>query len=230
MMKLFREIKQSETYVDVATSGHWNYIEADTNPDINAWEEVTSIDNWIYWCALNNKDFWWCQNRIDEVRTDLTWTSLSVTDKYSVINYGAYKAGDSDKVTFLMGEGLTLAEAQGYLLTVWKSNMPKAIAAARARVESEKFFEVIGTYLPKADAEDLLETVDGLLSEFRNAAHIGTNIPGSSPGIWDYINNTAGTAYETAGIDAKETIYTLNTGTWTAFKDALKDVVFNGNY
>jgi hypothetical protein len=229
-MKLFREKKNGETYVDLRTSGHWKYTIGDTNPDINAWEDVTSIPNWMYWCSRNTKDFWWCQDRIDDVRTDQTWAALSTADKYTVIDHGAYKSGDADKVAFLMGEGLTLQEAQGYLLSAWKTNMPKAISSARARTESEKFFEVIGTYLPKANAEDLLETVADLLSRFKNAAHVGTIVPGSTPGIWDYMHNTVGTDYETAGIDAKETVYTLNTGTWTEFKDALNDVVFNGNY
>ena len=67
--------------------------------------------------------------------------------------------------------------------------------------------------------------------KYETKGEIGTSVPGSSPALWDYFNNTVGTDYETQGIDAKQAEYGYdsNQAGWDAFKAELEDVIFKGN-
>ena len=42
--------------------------------------DKTSIGEWIKYADTHEKDFWWTQQRIDEVRVSVTWALLSDSD------------------------------------------------------------------------------------------------------------------------------------------------------
>lgn len=191
------------------------------------------IDNWAFYSNHNKEDFWWERDRFDDIITLHTWAALSDANKFKIINHGAYKAGDTDKIIFLMspgGGGMSQAQAQAYLLGVWKTNQPVFVEAVNYRLESEMFYQEIGTYLTGPDAEDLFETIINLVERFKTVGHVGSLIPGSSDGIYDYWYNL--NSYVATGLFAKFGAggYVLNTGTKEAFQAAVGAVIFKGEY
>lgn len=79
------------------------------------------------------------------------------------------------------------------------------------------------------------EMMGGLLDLFRTKGLQGIQIAGDGIlGIYDFILSTAGTRFETTGLDTNVAI--LGSGTpsgfasWTAFKDYIFDIIHHGNY
>ena len=165
------------------------------------------------------------------------WSSLSNDEKDYLIS--AYiKAGDitkeqdaSNKIMYLTVEqGLSMTDAQGVLLDAWSYYHIKERASCKARSECKEVSYIIGKYLSISDASDFVKTIQNLIYLFSTQGIRGVNEGDTAEGIFDFIESTPGSVYDTAGL--REMGYTMINGDpdMENFISELMDVLRNGNY
>jgi hypothetical protein len=248
MKRLFREKKAGQTYIDVPTSGHWKYTVAETNPDTNAWEDVTSMENWIYYFGRANRieiqyDYLWLQRRINDVfmskaGADNTtrWGNCTNAEKDHIIYYNQMKASaeateDTDKVTHLIvtGQAADASEAAAFLKKSHAESIVRARPGIIQRVDGAKLIETIITYLNRADTTQLLNTVQTHMIRYKEFAMVGTIIYGEEEGLRDYIESTGPTYGAPNGL-VEEGWTTINPpATLTDLRDELINILFEDN-
>jgi len=207
-------------------------VEEDSYVLQGADQDITSIENWDKYGLFVCTDYLQVRDRILDI---FDWNTATLSEIDIVISYFAYDknvdaaTNDANKVGYLMGQGLTLEEAQGFLVQAYAKFHTKERESCKSRSQSEKVSEVMLTFLSIPDASDFLHTVDGLLRFYSDEGVFGTAYGSAGVGILDYIESTPGTVYENTGLHTKG--YEYNGGaTSEMFVAALKDVLLNGNY
>lgn len=247
-MNLYREKKVGETYVDVLTSGNWKYLVADTNPDTNLWEEVNSMDNWIYYYGRANRfettyDYLWLQRRINDIFTSKTgadnttkWGNCTNAEKDHVIYYNQMKDSaeateGTDKVTHLIvtGQAADAAEASAFLRKTHAQSIVRARPGIVDRVDGSKLIETIITYLDRADTTQLLNTVQTHMIRYKEYAMIGTAIYGEEEGLRDYIESTGPTYGAPNGLVEEGWVPINPPATLADLRDDLINILFGDN-
>ncbi len=220
---------------DVITIGeiNSNLIISD-NLDLNLYNDITSIQNWVLFEAELNKDVLYIRERLRENLNNIGWSGCSNTDKDIIIKYylketiKTEQQSDTEKVMFLISKGYTLQQAQGILIKAYADFHILEIDACYQRANCSKLFTIIGKYLTVADASDLIKITHMLFDLYKTQAIRGTTYGTAGEGILDFIESTPGTSYEFTGLEQQG--YILNTGTYISFINELLDVLKFGNY
>lgn len=203
--------------------------------DLSIYDDITSIENWVEYGDVLCTDTLQVRDRIKEELDVISWSGLTNTQKDIIIEYYLKETSKDDatsnteKVTYLMtSKGYSLPQAQGALVQAYGSYHPKEVQACNKRASVEKLYEVIAKYLTLADAGDLIKISHKLFDLYKTQAIRGTQDGNAGEGLFDFLESTVGTSYETTGLEQQG--YTLNTGTYSEFIAELMDVLRNGNY
>lgn len=194
-------------------------------------QDITSIESWDKYGSFICSDYLQTRDRIIDL---FNWSTATDIEKDLVIAYFGYDksldtaTNDTNKVAYLMGKGMTQAEAQGFLLLSYSKFHTKEKESCYKRANSEKLSVTMLTYLSIPDSRDFIETTKLLMDLYAQQGIFGTSYGSAGIGIMDYIESTVGTVYENVGLDSKG--YILNTGTIADFKNDLTDILLNGNY
>lgn len=208
-------------------TGHKNYdvIEiVDDNHDFQAnnKEDITTLELLVR-CSNKFIDYKSLQTSIKSHIDSVGWNALTDSEKYIVIEHYAYD-NDVDKITFLMGKGMSQSDAKHSLLMYWKRYNNKYIESLKKRWD---YVPVIALqYLSIADAEDLFNTVKNLHDKLIAIALLGKNYGDNTNGIMDFIEST--NAYTLTGM--RYNLYDLLEGTWDEFETKIKECLIDGKY
>ena len=165
-----------------------------------------------------------------------TWNAMSGDEKRFLCDYyirpnGTDKPTDQmNKVVYLMGTGMTQPQAAEVLQDAFAKWHAEEIKACASRVNSEKFYKTIAKYLNTVDASDFAEVAQNSYIKYITQAIRGVNDSDTGEGLFDFIESTAGTSFEFAGLEAQG--YTMQNGDldMSNFIAELMDVLRNGNY
>lgn len=194
-------------------------------------EDITTVENWNKYGAFICSDYLQIRDRINDL---FDWSTATDSEKDLLISHFGYdknldsQTNDTNKASYLMSKGMSLQEAQGFLIQSYAKFHTKEKESCFKRANSEKISEVMLTFLSIEDSRDFIETTKGLLDLYSEMGIFGVNYGSAGLGIMDYIGGTLGTVYENVGLDSKG--YILNYGTIEDFKNSLSDVLLNGNY
>jgi hypothetical protein len=202
--------------------------------DTSKYDDVTSIENWLVYGDVLCTDYLQIRERVRDELEATGWSGLTSTEKRIIIDLYLKEGAKDDttanteKVVFLMGQRLTQIQAQGILAQAYSIHHIKEIRSCTSRANSEMLYIVIAKYLSLADAGDLIKISHKLFDLYKTQGIRGINDGNAGEGLFDFLESTAGTTYETSGLTQQG--YTLNAGDFTAFISELIDVLRNGNY
>ena len=200
----------------------------DKTNDLLAWKESGE---------QATSDFLQFQSYVEEVADGLLWSSLTNEEKEFLIDYylkantTTREADNLQKITYLITtKGMTQAQAEDYLRQSWANYHIKEIESCKRRSESKEVYLVISTYLSFQEASDFVRTIETPLYMYATQGIRGIEEGNTIEGLFDFIQSTPGTIYETAGLN--EQGYTMLTGDTdvTNFKADLLNVLRLGNY
>jgi len=166
-----------------------------------------------------------------------TWANLSNSEKDFMIDLYLKETAidqatdDINKATHLMTTGQATDAESVRLLIVdrWSKHHVLDVESCRARANALRLYISIGTYLSISDATDFFMTVENLYVGFRDQAIKGTK-DSSEEGLFDYIESTAGTVYEFAGLASKGYMMQNGDSDESNFIAAIMDVIRHGKY
>ena len=173
----------------------------------------------------------------DKVDGGDSWDDLSDAEKDLLIeNYASEDQVDGAtdgmrKVVHLMTvHGMSQPEAVKYLEDVFADHHIKEIDSCEKRVKNKTLFQVIAKYLTIAEAADFTQVIDQPYYMYATQGIKGINDGEAGEGLFDFIESTAGTSYETAGL--QEQGYPMKNGDpdMTNFIADLMEVLRKGNY
>ena len=172
-----------------------------------------------------------------QLPTPILWADFTNDEKDFLIEAyiretGVTSADDGTrKVTHLMTvHGMSLDDAKAKLQDVWAVYHQKEIASSKTRASSKTIFRILAKYLSLADAADFTNVIEHPYYMYTTQAIRGTNDGETGVGLFDFIESTPGTIYETAGLAQQG--YTMANGDpdMTNFISELMDVLRHGNY
>lgn len=199
-------------------------------------ERTTELLYWRDYAYPKCKDYQQFRDYVAAAAATKTWAAMSDEEKRFLCDWyirptGTDKPTDSaNKVAFLMGTGLSQAQAVEVLQDAFAKWHVEEINSCVARVNSEKFYKIIATYLSTVDAADFAEVGQNSYIKYFTQAIRGVNDSDTGEGLFDFIESTAGTSFEFAGLAQQG--YTMQNGDpdMTNFITDLMDVLRNGNY
>ena len=194
----------------------------DTIP--SGYVDISSIVNWDKFGNNVCNDYFVYKCAIKTIAMEVGWTGLTNTEKDLCIKYYAYPDATSAVIFLMTVRGMSLQQAQGYILLEWHKHHGNITASCRQRWFYVKF--IVPQYLSFDDAEDLLNTVEPLVFAYHDMGRLGINYGDKKDGIMDYIEST--NAF--AGQGLRENSYVLLQGTWDEFITAMKSVFVWGIY
>ncbi len=202
--------------------------------DLTKYDDITSIESWDEYGGILCTDCLQIRDRIKYHFELVSWSGLTSPEKDIVINWylkESYKDDDvsnTEKVIYLMSKGYTLPQAQGILIQAYSIYHIREVNACSKRANSAQLYVVIAKYLSLTNASDLIKITHKLFDLYKSQGIRGTLDGNAGEGLFDFLESTAGTSYETTGLQQQG--YTLNTGNYTTFISELMDVLRNGNY
>lgn len=174
---------------------------------------------------------------VTEVMNTKTWATLLDEEKDFIIESyiredGVTSQDDATrKVTHLMTvHGMSLPEAKLKLQTVWANFHKKEIDACKKRAGSHTIFLVLAKYLSIVDAADFTNIIESPYYMYTTQGIRGVNDGEIGEGLFDFIESTPGTIYETAGLAEQGYVMANGDPDMTNFIADLMDVLRNGNY
>lgn len=202
--------------------------------DTNKYDDITSIENWVLYGDILCTDKLQLRSRIKDKLNELTWSGLTNTEKEVVIDYYLKETSKSEddanteKVMYLLGVGYNMSQAQSRLIKSYADYHLWEISSCSKRANSEQLYVVIAKYLSLTDAGDLIKITHKLFDLYKTQGIRGINDGNAGEGLFDFLESTVGTPFETTGLLQQG--YVLRIGTYTSFIDELMDVLRNGNY
>lgn len=209
-------------------------IIATENLDTELYDDITSIENWFKYGDILCTDTLQLRARIVAILDSISWSGTTDEEKDIIIRLHsketskAESIATTEKIVYLMGKGYTQAQAQGVLIQSYADYHLKEIISSEKRGNSEKLYQIIAKYLTLNDAGDLIKISHKLFDLYKTQGIRGVNDGNAGEGLFDFLESTVGTSYETTGLVQQG--YTLNTGDYTSFISELMDVLRNGNY
>ena len=170
----------------------------------------------------------------DEMVYQGGWSSLVDEDKDTIIAFFlddpamTREQNDGSKVMYLMGKGYSQAQAIGELGMAYSRHNVKEIEACHKRANSVAIRVVLLTYLQIIDAADFTRVTKDLIALYTTRGIKGVNDGTSGEGLFDFIEGTVGTGYETAAL--RDQGYSLKVGTFSELETKFMDILRNGNY
>lgn len=205
----------------------------DTVP--SGYTEISSVQNWSDYGESLCTDYLQYRDRIKDELDQVSWSGLTNSEKDIVIDFYLKESNKSEevangeKVAYLMGvHGLSLIEAKGKLISVYGPHHIKEIRSCYHRSNSELLYKIIAKYLTLVDAGDLIKITHKLFDLYKSQAIRGTEDGNAGEGLFNFLESTVGTSYETTGLEQQG--YILNTGTYSEFIAELMGVLRYGNY
>lgn len=205
-----------------------------SNLDLNLYDDISSIENWVLYEPELGKDTLYIRERIRDLLNIKGWNNCNNNEKDIIIKYYLKESvksendANTEKVMHLMGKGLTLLQAQGFLIQSFSDFHLKEINSCALRANSALLYTVIGKYLSIEDASDLIKVTYKLFYLYKTQAIRGTFYGTAGEGLLDFIASTPGTQYEFTGLEQQG--YTLLAGTYLDFITDLLDILQHGNY
>lgn len=205
----------------------------DTIP--SGYTNISSVKNWKEQGESLATDYLQYRSRVQDELDVNSWSGLTNEEKDIVIELylqetnKTEEASNTEKVAHLMSvHGLDLISAKGKLISVFGPHHIKEVASCSARANCEKLYQVIAKYLSLADAGDLIKITHKLFDLYKSQGIRGTEDGSAGEGLFNFLESTSGTSYETTGLEQQG--YVLNTGTYADFINELMDVLRYGNY
>lgn len=204
------------------------------NLDLNIYDDITSIENWVIFESDLNKDTLYIRERIRNILDTISWSGCTNTEKDIVIKYylketnKTQSESDTEKIVYLMGLGYTQQQAIGFLIQSYSVYHLLEIDSCNKRGNSTKLYDIIGKYISISDAADLIKITHKLFDLYKTQAIRGTTYGTAGEGLLDFITSTPNTSYEFSGLEQQG--YVLNTGDYNSFISELMDILKNGNY
>jgi hypothetical protein len=183
------------------------------------------------------KDYLYIRQLIIELLNTKTWNNCTNAEKDIVIELHARETSktsivaNGEKVTYLMSKkGKNQAQAILFLQEQFAIHHIKEIQSCTARANSKDLFTIIPKYLTILDAGDFIRTISSLFTAYLFQGVKGVNDSDAGEGLFDFIESTVGTSFETAGL--REQGYVMQNGdaNMDNFINALMDILRNGNY
>ena len=210
MWKLFRKIPAGKTYIALVTEDpnvvFDYYISENSNEPTD--QELLTISEWFKHYNSTIEEYAQCRQWSRDFLETTGWASLSDSDKDAAIELDIADANDA--VPYLMGKGYTLDQAKGKLLMSFANDHKKNVEACKLRMSEPHLYVIIGKYLDLSQAASFFSLTQNLSDAYERQAIKGTKDSSSGVGFFDFIESTAGTIYETAGLAAQGFI--LNDG------------------
>ena len=203
--------------------------------DTTIYDDITSIENWVQYGKNICTDYLQVRDRLLVELNNISWSGLTNNEKDIVIEYYLRETSkdevtmNTDKVTYLMTEkGYSQLQAQGTLIQSYSAYHLNEINSCAKRGNSEQLYIVIAKHLTIIDAADLIKITHTLFDLYKSQAIRGTDDGSAGEGLFNFLESTVGSSYETTGLEQQG--YTLNTGDYTSFVSELMNVLRNGNY
>jgi hypothetical protein len=185
---------------------------------------ISSIVNWNQFGNIVANDYLVYKNTINDICNQKRWSGLTNTEKDIAIQYYSYPDSTSAVAYLMTVKGMSQPQAQEFLLLQWHKHHGNLMNACKLRWYYVKLIAI--TYLSFEDVETLLSNIQLLILLYVTVGRIGINYGDVKEGIMDYIEST--NIYLNNGL--RETKYTLLTGTYNDFIQALKNVIVEGIY
>lgn len=199
--------------------------------------DITSMQNISMFGNLPTNDYIWTKDRIREVSDAKGgWGFLTDVEKYLIIRYYIYRDLNTEKVLFLMSQGMTQAQAQQYLVMAWfKHNQFGFIDSISTRWKFSKFYLLMMCNKQSVELELEREDIAHSLHLMKEYGFVGSEYGDvNTKGIMDYFNSTgyyAGQGSPTQKIGFAESGIECYPGvTKRDVIDKVIDVMINGNY
>jgi len=212
------------------------YEIADVNPDTDKYDDISSIENFYANPSVFN-DYLQMRRHIDDLintGSPSGWDSLTTAEKQILIDLHlkdrslSQAANDTNKVVFLMTNGLTLEEAQGHLINAYAEHHVNDKISCTTRANSKRSAIIVAKYLQLSDATDFINEIKNLLELYISRGIKGIEYDSLDYGLFDYFKSTPGSPYEFTGLASNA--YALKTGTLQNLIDELLDVLWLGKY
>jgi uncharacterized protein YoaH (UPF0181 family) len=162
------------------------------------------------------------------------WNNLTDEEKdYIILFYLKDPSIDeatnnTNKVTYLMGKGMSYNEAIDYLTTAYSKFHSKERDSTYKRATSVDTTNLLAKYLTTEDMASFLDITKMMIDKYKDEGITGTEYSVVGEGLTDFINSTPGTSFENLGLASQG--YVLKTGTIDDLKNGLIDILINGNY
>lgn len=199
--------------------------------------DITSIANISLFGNLPTNDYIWVKDRIRDVaESNGGWDFLTDAEKYIIIKYYIYRDKNTEKIAFLMSQGMTQSEAMQFLVMNWfKHNQFGYIDAISTRWKYSKFYMLMMCEKTSVEIELEREDIAHSLHLMREYGFIGSGYgDANTKCIMDYFNSTgyyAGSGSPPSPIGFAESGILCYPGiTKQMVIDKVVDVMINGNY
>jgi hypothetical protein len=202
--------------------------------DLEKYDDITSIENWFKYGGSLTTDYLQLRERVRAILNSVTWNGTTPSEKSVIIELYLKETSKTEnqanmeKVMYLMGLGFSLDDAQTEIIKSYANYHLLEIDSCYKRANSERIFKIIAKYLNLADAADLIKTTHKLFDLYKTQGVRGTKDGESGEGLFDFLESTVGTSFETTGL--RQQGYALKSGDYNIFINELMDVLRHGNY
>lgn len=228
-MKLYLEDNQTIPAVLI--------MEDNDMPPIGYTDYSSDLLKWKDFALQVCTDYLQFRTYVTEQLTLKGWSNLSNDEKYFVIDNYIKEDGidpvttNYNKIVYLMTVcGMSQPQAISHLQKVYAIHHLKEIESCLKRAQNEKLFTVIAKYLKLEDASDFTKVIALPYQMFVTQGIKGVNDGEAGEGLFDFIESTVGTSYETAGLEQQGYIMANGDPDMSNFIVELMDILRNGNY
>lgn len=209
------------------------------NLDLNLYDDITSIENWYYHYIQNGicSDYLQMRDRVRDVLDEKKWSGCTSTEKDIIIETytretnKSISVANTEKILHLIyNKGMSQANAISFLQSSFANFHIKEIEASLKRAQSYQLFKVIAKYLTISDAADFTRTITTPYHLYTTQGIRGINDGEAGEGLFDFIESTVGTSYETTGLMQQGYIMANGDSDATNFIIELMEVLRKGNY
>jgi len=217
-----------ETWKSTDLNGNEPFIVA--TGSVSGYSDINSIENWNKFGGLVTKDHIELTRALQLMCLETGFENLTNAEKDIIIEHNAYAKSarhlnaDSEKITYLMTQEMTLTEAKAFLIEKWWEHWTEHVKICKERWYC--IVKVVVKYLNFEDANDVLNTTLDLIEYYIDSGRIGIEYGDERSGLLDYIDSV--NDYASIGLEYNS--YVLEQGTWTEFKTELRDVMLDNKF
>lgn len=209
------------------------------NLDLEIYDDITSIENWYYHHNHNGicTDYLQMRDRVRDVLNEKKWSGCTVPEKDIIIELytketdKSNSTSNTEKIIHLIyNKGMSQADAIAFLQYSFANFHIKEIESSLKRAQSVQLFKIIAKYLSISDAADFTRTITTPYHLYTTQGIRGINDGEAGEGLFDFIESTVGSSYETTGLNQQGYIMANGDSDATNFIIELMDVLRKGNY
>lgn len=196
-------------YIENNQSLPSSIILEDTDPAPSGYTDKTNdLNSWYLYAETYCVDYLQFRNYVSDVFDVSQWGSLSDTLKEFILSLDIYP--DSEvmsindwnivRATYLIGKGKNPSVE---LSKYFALHHVKDVESCKNRADNEQVLIIVGKYISLPDASILFDLVQNLLGKYRIQGVKGVNDGFVGIGLYDFLEDTIGTVYEFAGLEAQ---------------------------